>query len=47
MPKDKKIFTNRYGDEAPKLKQFLLVIFIVVVLIAFAWITYNKLGWLH
>ncbi|MGZ8524307.1 MAG: hypothetical protein ACXWV1_07750 [Chitinophagaceae bacterium] len=35
------------GDEAPTLKQFLMVILITALLIAFFWVAYNKFGWFH
>jgi hypothetical protein len=47
MLKDKNIRPNLYGDEAPGVKDFLIVLLIVAVLIAFAWMAYYKFGWLH
>jgi hypothetical protein len=47
MLKDKNIRSNLYGDEAPSVKDFLIVLLVVAALIVFAWIAYFKLGWLH
>lgn len=47
MIKDKNIRSKQYGDEAPRLKDFLIVLFIVAALIAFSWIAYYKFGWFH
>jgi hypothetical protein len=46
MGKNKRI-KNKYGDEAPTPKEFLMVILVVALLIAFAWIAYYKFGWFH
>jgi hypothetical protein len=43
MDKDKNIKKSLYGDEAPSLKQFLIVIAVVLVLTALAWLG-SKLG---
>lgn len=45
--KEKNIRSNYYGDEAPAGKDFLIVLIIVAVLIAIAWVFYYKFGWLH
>ena len=37
----------RLGDEAPRFKDFIMVIIIVLILIAISWITYYKFGWFH
>jgi hypothetical protein len=47
MLNDKNIESNHYGDEAPGWKDALIVLVIVAVLIAFAWIAYYKFGWVH
>lgn len=33
--------------DAPTLKEFLWVIGVFVLLMAFSWVAYYKLGWLH
>jgi hypothetical protein len=43
MAKDKNVKKSRYGDEAPSLKQFLIVIIVVLMLTALAW-SAHKLG---
>ena len=35
------------GDEAPRAKDFLMVLLVFLVLIALSWIAYFKFGWLH
>ena len=40
MPKDKGAPTNRYGDEGPSLKHFMIVIFIAIVLMVLAKVAY-------
>jgi hypothetical protein len=35
------------GDEAPTLKDFLIVLLVTAILIALSWIAYYKLGWFH
>jgi hypothetical protein len=35
------------GAEAPTIKDFLVVVFIVLLLIVLSWIAYYKLHWLH
>jgi hypothetical protein len=35
------------GDEAPRLKDFLIVFITVAILIALSWIAYYKFGWFH
>ena len=47
MTPNKSMPTTRYGDEAPRWKDFLIVIMIFLFLIALDWIAYFKLGWLH
>jgi len=37
----------RFGDEAPRLKDFIIVLIIVLIMIAFSWIAYFKFGWFH
>jgi len=37
----------RLGDEAPRPKDFIIVLVIVVVLIAVSWIAWFKFGWFH
>ena len=37
----------KWGDEAPDLKHFLIVLAVVAALIAFAWISWYKFGWFH
>jgi hypothetical protein len=41
MAEDKNIKKSIYGDEAPSLKQFLIVIIVVLVLTALAWLGYH------
>ena len=45
--KEKNIWSNYYGDEVPGWKDVFIVIIIVAGLIAIAWVSYFKLGWLH
>lgn len=33
--------------EAPTIKEFLLVLLVVLLLIVFSWIAYYKFGWFH
>jgi hypothetical protein len=47
MKTEKNIPSIYYGDEAPKGKDFLMVLLASLLLIALSWITYFKLGWLH
>jgi hypothetical protein len=47
MMKEKNIGLKDYGDEAPTLRDFLVVIIAVAVLIALDWIAYFKMGWFH
>lgn len=35
------------GYEAPRLKDFLIVLVIALLLIAFSWIAYYKFHWFH
>lgn len=35
------------GDEAPRLKDFIIVIVVTAILIALSWIAYYKFGWFH
>ncbi len=37
----------RLGDEAPRWKDFLLVIVVAALLIAFSWLAWFKFGWFH
>ncbi|MES1222245.1 MAG: hypothetical protein ABUT20_42510 [Bacteroidota bacterium] len=39
--------SNEWGMEAPRLKDFIIVFLVVLILIAFSWITYYKFGWFH
>jgi hypothetical protein len=39
--------SDRLGDEAPSLKDFIIVVVVAVVIIAFFWIAYHKFGWFH
>lgn len=47
MLKDKNIWSDFYGDEEPSAKDFLIVLLVIAVLIAFAWIAYYKFHWFH
>lgn len=47
MTKEKNIGPMKMGDEAPSLKDMLLVFLIILTLIVLSWIVYFKLGWLH
>ena len=47
MTKTKNIERFKMGDEAPTVKDFLIVIGVLFLLIVFSWIAYFKLGWLH
>jgi hypothetical protein len=38
---------QKLGDEAPGWKDILVVLVVVALLIAFAWIAWFKFGWLH
>jgi hypothetical protein len=38
---------QKLGDEAPRLKDFILVIIIVALVIAAFWLAWFKLGWFH
>ena len=38
---------SKLGDEAPKVKDFVTVLVIVLILIAFSWIAWFKFGWFH
>ncbi len=45
-----KVKTNkpdRLGDEAPELKDYLIVFGAVALLIAFGWVSWYKFGWFH
>jgi hypothetical protein len=44
MPDDQK---PRLGDEATRWKDFILVVVVVALLIAFSWIAWFKLRWFH
>jgi len=39
--------TDKRGDEAPRLKDFILVLVAVALLIAFSWLAWFKFGWFH
>jgi len=43
----KKDGPEKLGDEAPRLKDFVIVITIAAILMFFSWLTYYKLGWFH
>jgi len=38
---------TRLGDEAPRLKDFIIVIAVVAILLLISWVTYYKLGMFH
>jgi hypothetical protein len=38
---------DNLGDEAPRVKDFIIVITVVVILLLLSWVTYYKLGWFH
>jgi energy-coupling factor transporter transmembrane protein EcfT len=38
---------TKLGDEAPGWKDILVVLVVVALLIAFAWVAWFKFGWLH
>jgi hypothetical protein len=38
---------SKLGDEAPRLKDFIIVLVIVLVLIVSSWIAWFKFGWFH
>ena len=38
---------TKLGDEAPGWKDILVVLVVVALLIALAWIAWFKFGWLH
>ena len=38
---------TKLGDEAPGWKDILVVLVVVALLIAFAWIAWFKFGWFH
>ena len=35
------------GDEAPKVKDFVIVLIVVLAIIAFSWVAWFKFGWFH
>ncbi len=43
----KKNGESRLGDEAPRLKDFVIVVLVVLAIIAFSWIAWFKFGWFH
>lgn len=47
MKTENNIQKNYYGDNAPGVKDVLIVILVVLVLIVLDWIAYFKFGWLH
>jgi hypothetical protein len=38
---------QRWGDEAPEWRHFIIVLVVVGLLIALGWITWFKFGWFH
>ena len=44
---NKKDDSGRLGDEAPRLKDLIIVIIVVAILTLISWVTYYKLGWFH
>lgn len=44
---NKKDDSGRLGDEAPRLKDLIIVIVVVAILTLISWVTYYKLGWFH
>lgn len=47
MKENKTDKRDRLGDEAPGLKQVIIVLVVVALLIAVSWIAWFKLGWFH
>ena len=47
MAKDKQDRINEYGDEAPRWKNFIIVIIVLLVLMALSWLAYYKLHWFY
>jgi hypothetical protein len=43
----KKNGESRLGDEAPGLKDLVIVLLVVLAIIAFSWIAWFKFGWFH
>jgi len=43
----KKDDRSKLGDEAPRLKDFLMVLITVAILMSISWIAYFKFGWFH
>lgn len=40
MPEESKIGNKDYGDEAPRLKHFVVVLIVLVALILFSWLAF-------
>ena len=39
--------SEKLGDEAPGLKDFIIVVIVFLSLVAFSWIAWFKFGWFH
>jgi len=39
--------TDKLGDWAPELKHYVIVFGVVLVLVAFGWISWHWFGWFH
>ncbi|HMU47918.1 MAG TPA: hypothetical protein PKC72_16215 [Chitinophagaceae bacterium] len=47
MTKNKRNKANGYGDEAPRWKDFIIVLGVFLVLMALSWLAYYKLHWFN
>ena len=47
MLKNKGHKVNEYGDEVPRLKDFLLILAVILVLTVISWVGYYKFHWFH
>jgi len=41
------IQNDKLGDQAPRLKDLIIVIAVVAILTFLSWLTYYKFGWFH